>query len=218
MAQKRIANLIKILKNKNGVFSNIRSLVKVVVDYPRDPSPSDAKSSFKDTEDNVKTRFGTSRPNTDSPERLEERPDWKNLRSPQSLPDNPRNPIYATLLEMCSMPKLKTLGFEYINNLPYSFVVGHYGPRAYTQLVLRSIIVVLDGPQAPSFSAVRAVGALEASKLLQMPPSYFLTPMNSLLPHFKNLVVNLPTAYAEREELWRFILWSEGQSSPSNSP
>jgi hypothetical protein len=184
----------------------------VVLNYP--PDPPSATQKFLSKSQNIITKLGLAQANRilvalnilKNAPLLEE---FTIATVTSWMPDIPRSSIYATLLEMCSIPKLKTLGFVDIKNLPFNFIMGYHGPRAYTHLALRSVIIVLDGPQAPSFFTERTVGALEMLSLMRMPPSKFLTPLNSLLPHFKNLrslVVVIPTDYTERKELCRFIL------------
>jgi len=211
-SQKRMYKLVNILKHKNNLISNIRSL-KVVVDYPR--NPASVKRSLRSSSQKIMTKLGLVQPDQalKALNILKNAPVLEELTLAtffSCLPEDPRNPIYATLLDMCSIPKLKTLGFENIRNLPYNFIIGYNCSRAYTQLVLQDVtFAAAPQLQAPAFSAGHAIETLEGLKLMRMTSSTFLTPLNTFFSHFKrlrSLEVPLPAVYKEREELWRFIL------------
>lgn len=217
--QKRMHRLVNILKHKNNLISNIRSL-KVVLDYPRNPasvmrSLLSSSRSLLPSSQKIMTILGLVQADQalKALKILKNAPVLEELTLAtfySRLPENPRNPIYTTLLEMCSIPKLKTLGFENIRDLPYNFIIGYNCSRAYTQLVLRDVTFAADPQlQAPTFSAGHAIETLEGLKLTRMTSSNFLTPLNTFSSHFKrlrSLEVPLPSVYEKREELWRFIL------------
>ena len=135
-----------------------------------------------------------------------------------TFPDDPTDKIPTLLLEMCSNPNLKTLGFEKISNLPYTFIMGCDNTRSFTRLVLRDVKLSYVGLKIPPCMVIPTIERIETLELAQMSSYNFLTPLRSLFPllpsslspsvYFKNLK-NLAVVvgrFEEREELWQFIL------------
>jgi hypothetical protein len=137
-----------------------------------------------------------------------------------TFPDDPAtDKIPTLLLDMCSNPNLKTLGFENICDLPYTFIMGRDNTRSFTRLVLRDVKLSYVGLKTPgSRTVIPTIEKIETLELAQMSSYDFLTALRCLFPrlpsslslsvyfkNLKNLAVVL-RCFEEREELWKFIL------------
>ena len=135
-----------------------------------------------------------------------------------TFPGDPTDKIPTLLLDMCSNPNLKTLGFEKICNLPYTFIMGRDNTRSFTRLVLRDVKLCYVGLKTPPRTVIPTTEKIETLEFAQMSSHEFLTALRCLFPqlpsslslsvYFKNLK-NLAVVlrrFEEREELWKFIL------------
>ena len=117
------------------------------------------------------------------------------------------------LLMMCSNPNLKTLRFEYIKDLPLSFIRGSSHGRGFTRLALQAVTIRnYWGEISPT--VFPAAARIETLELVEMTSDKYLKVLDCLCPppksvyfqNLKNMVVTFQHCYSrEREEMWNVI-------------
>lgn len=123
------------------------------------------------------------------------------------------------LLKMCSNPNLKTLRFEYINDLPLSFIRGSSHGRGFTRLALQGVTIMnYWGEISPT--VFPAAARIETLELVEMTSDQYLKVLDCLCPppksvyfqNLKNMVVTVRHCYSrEREEAWNVIFSAAGR-------
>jgi hypothetical protein len=124
------------------------------------------------------------------------------------------------LLKMCLNPNLKTLRFEYINDLPLSFIRASGHGRGFTRLALQGVTITNYCQGEISPTVFPAAARIETLELVEMISDEYLKVLECLFPppksvyfqNLKNVVVTLRHCYSrEREEAWNVIFSAVGR-------